>query len=51
MTRKRAYCEGISTEDAVQEFKRFSGTQFDTDIVDVFVNKVLINNPDFSGGG
>lgn len=50
MTRERTYCNGISTEDAVQELKRCSGTQFDAKIVDVFANKVLINNPDFSGG-
>ena len=51
MTRKRAYCEGISTGDAVQELKMCSGTQFDAKVVDIFVNKVLINDPDFSGGG
>lgn len=48
MTRKRAYCEGMSTAAAVQELKRCAGTQFDTEIVNIFINKVLIDNPNFS---
>ena len=51
MTKERPYRKGLSDDEAIAEIKRCSGTQFDADIVDLFINKVLINNPDFSGGG
>jgi diguanylate cyclase (GGDEF)-like protein/PAS domain S-box-containing protein len=51
MTKDRTYRKALSNEEAIAEMKRCSGTQFDADVVNVFVNKVLINNPDFSGGG
>lgn len=41
MTSDRSYKKGMSQEDAVIELKRCSGTQFDPNIVDVFVNLVL----------
>lgn len=50
MTKDRPYRKGLSDDEAIAEIKKCSGTQFDPDIVDVFVNNVLINNPDFSGG-
>ncbi len=41
MTSKRNYQKGISQEEAIEELKRCSGTQFDPKIIDVFVNMVL----------
>ncbi|MBN2858982.1 MAG: PAS domain S-box protein [Sphaerochaetaceae bacterium] len=41
MTSNRSYKEGISREQAVVELKRCSGTQFDPEIVDVFIRDVL----------
>ena len=42
MTSERSYKTGMSKEAAIVELKRCSGTQFDPDIVDVFVNMVLL---------
>lgn len=41
MTSDRSYRKGLSKEEAIFELKRCSGTQFDTEIVNVFVNMVL----------
>jgi diguanylate cyclase (GGDEF)-like protein/PAS domain S-box-containing protein len=41
MTSDRSYRKGLSKEEAIFELKRCSGTQFDTEIVNVFVNLVL----------
>jgi len=41
MTRDRSYRKGFSRDEAAVELLRCSGTQFDPEIVDVFVNKVL----------
>ncbi len=41
MTSERPYKKVISKEDAIKELIRCSETQFDREIVDVFVNKVL----------
>jgi diguanylate cyclase (GGDEF)-like protein/PAS domain S-box-containing protein len=41
MTTPRTYKKTFSREEAIEEFKRFSGTQFDPDIARVFVEKVL----------
>jgi diguanylate cyclase (GGDEF)-like protein/PAS domain S-box-containing protein len=41
MTSKRSYRTEISQEDALTELKRCAGTQFDPEIVDVFVKKVI----------
>ena len=41
MTYDRVYRTGMSVEDAVKELVRGKGTQFDPNIVDVFVNRVL----------
>lgn len=41
MTAKRSYQRTKSKEEAVAELERCSGTQFDPDIVKVFVEKVL----------
>jgi len=44
MTNERTYRKGMSNEEAIIELKRCSGTHFDPDIVDVFVNQVLLDN-------
>jgi HD-GYP domain-containing protein (c-di-GMP phosphodiesterase class II) len=41
MTSERPYREPQSVQSAVSELQKFSGTQFDPDVVDVFVEKVL----------
>jgi diguanylate cyclase (GGDEF)-like protein/PAS domain S-box-containing protein len=41
MTSERPYREPQSVQSAVSELQEFSGTQFDPDVVDVFVEKVL----------
>jgi len=41
MTSERSYRTGMSREAAIEELKKCSGTQFDPEIVDVFVNLVL----------
>lgn len=43
MTSIRTYKKEMSKDEAIEELKRCSGTQFDPNIVDVFVEKVLIN--------
>jgi len=47
MTSERSYKTGMSQEEAVKELKRCSGTQFDPEIVDVFVNLVLPETGDY----
>jgi HD-GYP domain-containing protein (c-di-GMP phosphodiesterase class II) len=41
MTANRPYQQKKTKEEAVKELKKYSGTHFDEDIVEVFVNKVL----------
>jgi diguanylate cyclase (GGDEF)-like protein/PAS domain S-box-containing protein len=41
MTNERSYKESLSQGMAIKELKRNKGTQFDPDIVDIFINKVL----------
>jgi putative nucleotidyltransferase with HDIG domain len=41
MTRDRAYGKALSEEEAINEIRRCSGTQFDPEIAGVFVEKVL----------
>ncbi|MEA3424043.1 MAG: diguanylate cyclase, partial [Bacillota bacterium] len=41
MTRERTYRAVLSEEEAIEEIKRNSGTQFDPDVVEVFINKVM----------
>lgn len=43
MTNERTYRKEVSNEEAIMELKRCSGTHFDPDIVDVFVNQVLLD--------
>lgn len=41
MTSERSYREGMSKEGAVKELLRCSGTQFDPQILEVFVKQVV----------
>ncbi len=41
MTSARSYRKGLSKEEAIIELMRCSGTQFDPNIVNVFVNQVI----------
>ena len=41
MTSERSYRNGISKEEAVEEIKRYSGSQFDPQIAKIFVERVL----------
>lgn len=41
MTDVRTYNRSIPKEQAIDELKRYSGTQFDPSIVDIFITKVL----------
>ena len=43
MTSDRPYRKGMAKEKAVEELLRYKGTQFDPNLVDVFVEKVLVN--------
>ncbi len=41
MTHDRSYKKARSTNEAIEEMKRFSGTQFDPQLVELFVNYVV----------
>jgi len=40
MTHDRAYKKAVSKEEAIKELKRCAGTQFDPDLVEIFINIV-----------
>ena len=42
MTSDRPYKRAISREEAIEELKKCRGKQFDPDIVDIFIDKVLL---------
>jgi len=44
MISKQAYRESLSLDEAVAEIKKYSGTQFDPDVVDVFSRIILKAN-------
>jgi HD-GYP domain-containing protein (c-di-GMP phosphodiesterase class II) len=41
MTKDRAYRKAMSHTEAVEEIIRNKGTQFDPEIADIFINRVL----------
>lgn len=41
MTNDRPYRKAMKKQDAIEELKRHSGTQFDPNLIDIFINKVL----------
>lgn len=41
MTSDRPYRKAMKKQDAIDELKQHSGTQFDPNLVDIFINKVL----------
>jgi diguanylate cyclase (GGDEF)-like protein/PAS domain S-box-containing protein len=41
MTNDRPYRKAMSKSEAIEELRRFSGSQFDPEVVDVFIQKVL----------
>ncbi len=44
MTSSRSYREGLPKEVAIAELIRCKGTQFDPELVDIFIEKVLLEN-------
>jgi diguanylate cyclase len=50
MTSERVYSKVFSFGEAVQEIKKGAGTQFDPELVEVFVNAIekVIKNPEQS---
>ena len=42
MTTQRSYREALSQEDALNEIKKYSGTQFDPEIAKVFLEQVMV---------
>jgi HD-GYP domain-containing protein (c-di-GMP phosphodiesterase class II) len=41
MTTGRPYKKAMSREEAIEELKACSGSQFDPNLVEVFINEVL----------
>ena len=46
MTNERAYKEGMPETGAIEELRAKSGTQFDAEVVEIFIKKVL--KPDYA---
>jgi len=46
MTRGRPYRAAISHEEAIEELKRCSGSQFDPFVVDAFLKSLLMKDPE-----
>ncbi len=44
MTNERPYRKAKTRAEAIEELRRFSGTQFDPEVVDVFIEKVLMGD-------
>ena len=43
MVHERVYKKAMKKEDAIKELRRCSGTQFDPEIVDIFINSIELN--------
>jgi len=41
MTSERSYRKALCKDEAIKELKRCSGTQFDSEIVDIFIGQVI----------
>jgi diguanylate cyclase (GGDEF)-like protein/putative nucleotidyltransferase with HDIG domain len=50
MTSDRVYRKGMSHEDAVKELRRCSGTQFDPELVEMFVQRMSTTSTEVFGG-
>lgn len=46
MTSDRPYRKALAVEVAIEELLKYKGTQFDPELVDVFINKVIRENGD-----
>lgn len=46
MTHDRSYRKAMTKEDAILELKKHAGTQFDEEIVNIFIDKVLVKLED-----
>ncbi|NLT15413.1 MAG: phosphohydrolase, partial [Clostridiales bacterium] len=46
MTNERSYRKVKTLEEAVEELRRCAGTQFDEEVVNVFIEKVLMSDKD-----
>ena len=44
MTENRCYSKARTIEEGILELKRCSGTQFDPDLVNIFINKIILKN-------
>lgn len=47
MTSKRPYRDPVAKEKSVQELSRYAGSQFDPEVVGIFIAKVLNNEQEF----
>ena len=47
MTSERCYKKTLSKNEAIEEIRRCSGSHFDPQIADVFINQILKNSTDF----